>query len=256
MDVVFAKPPGKKPLVRARSAIDTSNSQGSSGLYAPGVRAASDFLSQVLSGPDDKVFIVSFASVPNGTSFMNRDELMKFKVNLSPGGGTALYDAINLACAQRMKADLTQPARRVLVILSDGDDNMSPVTRGGTIAAAQGAGTVIFTISTGKQPQGDKVLERFASETGGYTFSDLSAKDMPKVFANIKAKIEQMYSVTYLPPESGTPGQFRPIELKITSDKKWKVHAPKGYYVPASSDNPQCTFRLGTESGFASRSWR
>jgi hypothetical protein len=119
--------------------------------------------------------------------------------------------------------------------LSDGGDNMSHMTSSETIAAAQNAGTVIFAVSTGQQSQGDKVLERLTSETGGYKFAGLSATDMPKVFSNIKTLIEQMYSVTYLPDESGPPGQFRPIKLNITSNKKWKVRAPAGYYVPTSS---------------------
>jgi Ca-activated chloride channel family protein len=232
---VVALRSAKEMPLRLGLLIDTSNSQGSSALYAPGVRAASDFLIQVLSNPDDKAFIVSFSDKLHETNFMNRDEFLKFKLTLYPGGASALYDAINLACAERMKTDLTQPARRVLVILSDGDDNMSRITRSETIAVAQGTGTVIFTISTGQQPLGDKVLRRLTLETGGYSFSNLNPADMPKVFAEIKARIERMYSVTYLPAESGTQGQFRSIELKITSNKKWKVRAPTGYYAPAPS---------------------
>jgi len=57
---------------------------------------------------------------------------------------------------------------------------------------------------------------------------------MPTVFAKIKTKIEQMYSVTYVAPESSKAGQFRSVELKITSDKKAKVHAPSGYYAASA----------------------
>ena len=58
-----------------------------------------------------------------------------------------------------MRTDSLQVARRVLVLLSDGDDNMSRVSRSEAIAAAQNAGTVIFTVSTGAYRKGDKVLE-------------------------------------------------------------------------------------------------
>ena len=74
------------------------------------------------------------------------------------------------------------------------------------------------------------MLEVIASETGGIAYSGLNDTDMPKVFAKIKTKIEQMYSVTYIPPEASKAGQFRSVELKITSDKKARVHAPRGYY--------------------------
>ena len=111
---------------------------------------------------------------------------------------------------------------------------MSRVSRSEAIAAAQNAGTVIFTVSTGAYRKGDKVLEMMASETGGEAYSGLSDTDMPRVFAKIKTKIEQMYSVTYVPPESSKAGQFRSVELKITSDKKAKVHAPRGYYAASA----------------------
>ena len=210
--------------------IDTSNSQGSSRLYLPGLKAAFDFLNRLLSGPDDKGFIMTLDTVPHGTGFMSRDELLKAKLNLRPGGGSAIYDVLKLACSDRMRTDSLQVARRVLVLLSDGDDNFSHGTRSEAIAAAQNARTVIFTVSTGANRKGDKVLEMMASETGGETYSDLSDTDMPGVFAKIKTKIERMYSVTYIQPESSKPGQFRSVELKITSNKKAKVHAPRGYY--------------------------
>lgn len=224
----------KEMPLRMGLLIDTSNSQGSSRLYVPGVKAAFDFLNQLLSGADDKAFIMPFETVPHGTGFMNRDELMKAKVNLRPGGASAIYDAVNLACTERMRTDSLQVPRRVLVLLSDGDDNMSHATRSEAIAAAQNADTVIYTVSTGSYRKGDKVLELMASETGGDAYSGLWETEMPKVFAKIKTKIEQMYSVTYVPPEASKAGQFRSVELKITSDKKAKVHAPRGYYAASA----------------------
>jgi len=129
---------------------------------------------------------------------------------------------------------LATSSPRVLVLLSDGDDNMSHVTLSDAIAAAQNTGTVIFTVSTGTYRKGDKVLEMMASETGGDAYSGLSDTDMPKVLAKIRRQIEQMYSVTYVPPEASKVGQFRSVELKITSDKKAKVHAPRGYYAASA----------------------
>jgi Ca-activated chloride channel family protein len=236
---VVALQAAKEMPLRIGLLIDTSNSQAKSDLYQPGVRAALNFLDQVLSGPDDKAFIVNASSDVRATDFLNRDRLVKLKVDTTPGGGTALYDAIYFSCRERMKPDTAQPARRVLVLLSDGEDNLSHVRRVDTIAAAQDTGTLIFSVSTeGGQSQyfsrmqGDTVLKQFATETGGQAFFVWNAKDMPKVFAKIKGEIDGMYSVTYIPAEFGQPGQFRPLELKIRSDKKWKAHGPKGYHVP------------------------
>ena len=124
--------------------IDTSNSERVSGLYIPGAHATWGLLNEVLNGPEDRVFLETFDTVPNASGFMKKDEALNFKVNLNPGGGSALFDAIYLACNDRMEGDPIQPARRVLVILSDGGDNFSHVNHDKAIAAAQQARTVNF----------------------------------------------------------------------------------------------------------------
>jgi len=131
--------------------IDTSNSQRASRLYRPGVAAINDLLSRALNGPEDKVFIVNFSSTVQATGFMGKDELLKFNTNANPGGATAFFDAVYFACKDRMEADATQPARRVLVVLSDGGDNLSHVNHDEAITAALRAGAVIFVVSTGEQ---------------------------------------------------------------------------------------------------------
>ena len=124
--------------------IDTSNSVAHSSLYAPAVQGVTDFLNESLTGPQDKAFFVSFSALPYGTRFLTRAEVTSLKLNFSTGGGTALYDALQRACLERMKSDPAPPARRVLLVLSDGDDNLSHVDRNAAIAAAQGAGAVVF----------------------------------------------------------------------------------------------------------------
>jgi Ca-activated chloride channel homolog len=216
--------------------IDTSSSEARSGLHEPAAQAASEFLNQVLKRPEDKAFLVSFATTVNGTGLMNRDELLRFKIDLVPGGGTALFDAVYFACKDRMQADPTQPARRVLVILSDGGDNQSRVNHDQAIAAAQQAGTVIFAVSTSENQNGNldsRRLEQFADKTGGHAFLHLSRKDIPRVFSSIREQIENMYAVTFAPEDFGQSGKYRSIELKTTSDKTVKLRAPKGYYVTA-----------------------
>jgi VWFA-related protein len=220
--------------------IDTSSSQAGSDLYLPGLKAASAFVNQALIGPDDRAIIMTFSAATNASGFMDRDELRQFKVDATPGRGTALYDAVYFSCRQRMKGDPVQTARRVLIVISDGEDNLSHVTPREAIAAALEGGTVIFAVSTdtaraGIETRGDRALEKFASETGGRAFLELSPKDLPKVFAQIEADIEHMYSVTYVPAESGKPGSFQPIEVKPTSNKKLKARAPKGHFVPVTA---------------------
>jgi Ca-activated chloride channel family protein len=216
--------------------IDTSNSERVSALYIPGVHATRGLLNQVLNGPEDRVFLETFDTVPNASGFMKRDEALNFKMNLNPGGASALFDAIYLACNDRMEGDPIQPARRVLVILSDGGDNFSHVDHNKAIAAAQQVRTIVFFISTSENARDDldgRRLQLFADKTGGLAFLHLNPTDIPKVFSTIGEQIENMYAVTYVPSDLVQLGQYRSIELKAKSDKKLKLHAPKGYYVNA-----------------------
>jgi len=216
--------------------IDTSNSEKVSALYIPGAHAILDLLNQVLNGPEDRVFLETFDTVPNASGFMKKDEALNFKINLNPGGGSALFDAIYLACNDRMEGDPIQPARRVLVILSDGGDNFSHVNLDKAIAAAQQVRTVIFFVSTSEKARDDldgRRLELFAEKAGGLAFLRLNPTDIPKVFSTIREQIENMYAVTYVPSDLVHLGQYRSIALKAKSDKKLKLHAPEGYYVNA-----------------------
>ncbi len=210
--------------------IDSSSSVREGGLYRPGLDAMNDLLHQVLNATDDEVFIANFSATMKATEFMGREEFLKSKTNVSIGGGTALFDAVYFACKDRMAADSTQPARRVLVILTDGGDNQSHVTRDEAIIAAQKAGTVIFAVSTNPLGIGDGVLRQFGEKTGGQAFINLRPSDMSKIFRNIREQIENLYVVSYVPQDHGNQGKPHVLELKVTSDKKLKFRAPKEYY--------------------------
>lgn len=234
--VVALHTPKESPL-RLGLLIDNSGSQKYTYLYVPGAKAAFDFLRDIFGGLDDKVFVLGFANETRGTGFLNKDDFVKLQFKLEPGGHTALYEAVYFACTERMKHDPTQPSRRALVLLTDGDDTKSHVSLAKAIAAAQSSGTVVFIIGTGaryarsplESVDVDPVLEQLASETGGLSFSGLAPKDLPKVFATIKTRIDHLASVAYVPAEARATRHFHSLELKIASDKKWKVHAPKGY---------------------------
>lgn len=213
--------------------IDTSGSARDSDLYAPAIKATFDFLKQALSGSNDKAFLMQFEDEAEATKFVSKDEISNLKVNLVTRGGTALYDAVVSACMGRMKSDPVQPARRALLILSDGDDNVSRMTRNQAIAAAQQTGTMIFAINTRElinNEKGRKNLERIAGPTGGLVGQAIGRNALQDVFAVLGSMLDNMQSVTFVPSEPTRKGEFRPIELKIATNGKLKVRAPDGYY--------------------------
>jgi VWFA-related protein len=236
---VIAVTHDRSPL-RLGLLVDNSNSQRGSDLYKAGVQALDPFLKQVLQRDADKVFIETFATHPNRpTEWMGADELEKARVNLQPSGGTSLFDAIDLVCKERL-TDNPSPARRVLVVLTDGDDNMSRINVDAAITAAQRAKVAIIAISTHEvniyQPPGDRVLtahsvlKRLAQNTGGYVFLDLRPKDVQKVFSDIAHKLDSMFQVIYIPVETAKTGEAHQFQIKPVSGKELHVQAPKQYY--------------------------
>lgn len=216
--------------------IDASNSERASSLYRPGVKAASGLLDQILSGPGDRVVVVRVANEPQATAMMNRDELLKYKLDSTPSGRTALYDGISVASDQMTKVDTPPLTRRVLILLSDGEDDASRLSRDEALAAALKAGVVVFAVSTeddshlsGFSDKGNRTLKQFADKTGGQAFLHLGTHDIDKVFAEIREQIAQMYSVAFAPGDEVEKG-FHPLKLTWSGPGTVRLRAPAGYY--------------------------
>jgi len=113
--------------------------------------SAIEFLNQTIRPRFDQAFVVGFDVTPEITQdFTDNTELLAHGVHeLRPGGGTALYDALYFACRDKlMKAPKSTTVRRAIILLSDGDDNQSHVTREEAIEMAQRAEAIVYTIST------------------------------------------------------------------------------------------------------------
>ena len=116
-------------------------------------------------------------------------------------GLTALYDSLYESAAAFRAYDQEQAAaRRVLVLLSDGNDNYSLHSLDAAIAAAQKSNVIIYAISA-HHPRwfvaGDAVLERTCSETGGRFFVVRKFEESERAFAEIQQEIRSQYTVTY-----------------------------------------------------------
>ena len=199
--------------------------------------AAVEFIRGVLREERDRAFLVSFDTRAElVVDFTNDPEELAAGVrNLRAGGGTALYDAIYYACRDKLPEDWPpEQFRRALVILGDGEDNQSLVTREMALEMAHKAEAVVYTISTnrsGKQIGGDKVLRRFSEETGGVSFHPFQATDLEQSFANIANELRHQYFILYSPENFVADGSFHKVEIK-TSVKDTMVRARRGYYAP------------------------
>jgi hypothetical protein len=146
------------------------------------------------------------------------------------GGGTALYDALAMACKERMgPREWQESTRRILVLISDGEDNTSHITRDEAALEALRAGAVIFTIDTdlsGMSYKGLKVMQNLAEVTGGGSFSQVRWNDGPKVFVRIKDMIDGMYYLRYVPPDASKRAVH---EVQVAPKEKFKLSYARKY---------------------------
>jgi len=200
--------------------------------------AAIEFLNQIVRPTYDKAFVIGFDTTPEVTQdFTSDTQALSHGVRmLRAGGGTAMYDAIYYACRDKlMNADKGLLAtRRAIILLSDGEDNQSRVSREEAVEMAQRAEVIIYAISTntsGVKLRGDKVLEYFAEQTGGKAFFPFKIEDVANAFTEISDELRSQYAISYKPADFIPDGKYRKIEI-VAENKKYHVRARKGYYAP------------------------
>ncbi|MGB7593820.1 MAG: VWA domain-containing protein [Terriglobia bacterium] len=201
--------------------------------------AAIDFLNATLRPGKDLAFVVAF-DVQTQVVQDYTDDLEKLSEairSLLAGGVTTLYDAIYFSCRKKM---LIFPPpepylRRVLIIISDGEDNQSEHTREEALAMAQHAEVTIYAISTnatGLPVHGDKVLRRLAEQTGGRAFFPFKDSETIANFQEIARELRSQYSLAYISTNRAHDGTFRTIAIEPLQ-KGLQVRTKPGYFAPS-----------------------
>jgi VWFA-related protein len=201
-------------------------------------QAANEFLLQILKSSKDRAFVMGFDVTPTVTqNWTNNVDALETGISrLRPGGGTAMFDAVYTACRDKL-LDSTrgqEPARRAMVLISDGDDNQSRVHLDEAIKMCQRAETIVYAISTNWTPsrgRGDQVLTQLAGDTGGQVFFPPSVEEMTNSFHNIEEELRSQYALTYTPADFKYNGAFRTIYL-FCNDRRYIARAKKGYFAP------------------------
>jgi Ca-activated chloride channel homolog len=199
--------------------------------------AASEFLYEIIRPKADKAFVLAFDEQWDVTQDFtgNIDKLRTGVRVIKAGGGTAMWDSIYFACRDKlMKEPSSGAVRRAIILISDGEDNLSRVYREEAIDMAQRAEVIVYTISTSlveRHTKGDDDLRKLADATGGRAFFPEKLDDVVTAFSDIQEELRSQYSISYRPDQFVAHGQFRPIQI-LTDSKKYKVRAKKGYYVP------------------------
>jgi Ca-activated chloride channel homolog len=228
--------------------------------------AANNFLFSVLRRGKDEAFLMTFDDEPQVIQAFTpdtgrlRDQILRTRA----GGGTAVYDAIYQACEQELShpprppGDQPDVVRRVMILISDGEDNLSSHTRTEAIEMAQRSSVVIYTISTSTQwvtlddpskersgnrkyhlTEGDKILQALAEETGGRAFYPYHVDDLDQSFQDIGDELRNQYSIAYNPSTHSLDGRYHKIRIEVPEHKGYQVRARKGYFARTSVDAPK-----------------
>ena len=229
--------------------IDTSNSVKDRFEFEQA--AAAKFLNTVVTNKNDLAFLLgvnnSVLVVEDFTA--DHGEMDRAVGELAPGGGTALWDAVAFAAEKLAKRPETQPVARIVVVISDGEDNSSKMTLKQAIAKAQQGEVAVYTVSTRDRPReeagevvGDRALKTLSELTGGSAFRPVSVRGLNGSLGELQEVIRGRYLVSYKPSGFQLNGRYRAIEIKAEKDgRKLTVYSRKGYYAaPArtESSNP------------------
>ncbi len=211
--------------------------------------AAVKFLQTVVTGKDDLAFVIGINnSVLLVQDFTGDHTLTARAVSqLAPGGGTALWDAVAFAAKKLASRSESQPVARVLVVLSDGEDNSSSTTLKQAIANSLQGESSVYTISTrdftDQAPDnstGDHALKTLSELTGGATFVPGSVGGLSASFSDLQHVIRSRYLLSYKPAAFQRDGRYRSIEIKAQKDgRQLKVYSRKGYYAAAQPESTE-----------------
>jgi VWFA-related protein len=223
--------------------IDTSDSIANR--FAFEQHSAINFLEKTITDTNDLAFVVGVNnSVLMIQDFTGDQKLMSRAVDqLAPSGGTALWDAVAFAVDKLANRAEEQPVAKILVVISDGEDNSSHMTLKQAMERAQHGEVAIYTVSTREYEQenasallGDHALKTLAELTGGAALTPGSVRRLNSSLNELQQVIRGRYLVSYKPALFQRDGRYRAIDLTAQKDgHKLRVYVRKGYYASVNS---------------------
>jgi VWFA-related protein len=214
--------------------IDTSGSMKDKIEYEK--TTAAEFFTEILRPNRDLALIIQFDSEVNLVQdfTQNQNDLLNALNNLRAGNSTALYDAVYLAADEKLKGET---GRKVMVVITDGEDTSSKLRKEDAIEAAQKGDVLIYGIGVRSEQFGSNfgVLKKFAEETGGTFFSPRAKlAEIQAAFRSIGEELQNQYSLAYSSSNKMKDGTFRAIDIRCKAGSV-RIRARKGYYAPKTN---------------------
>lgn len=243
-EVTFFSSDKSNPPVYVGVLMDTSPSTAGKMKFSK--EAAKNFIYTVIQLRKDKAAFMTFDhEITLRQDFTDKMDLLDKAVDKvsKTGSQTALYDAVWQFTDEKLRS---VPGRKVIVVITDGDDTFSRAELKDAIDIAQRTETTIFGISTkagflGTVPgvdagtikdKGDKFLTQLCEDTGGEVFFTGDMLALEKAFKKISDELRSQYLITYRPANQNYDGRTRKIEVRLTDKEKaakYKIRTKTSY---------------------------
>lgn len=252
--------------------FDVSSSVSQKGFFQFQQKAAASFLRQVMK-PIDRAAIFTIQTTPAMVSpLASADVASSHVLSIPPATvpvATAFYDTV-LAAAKYLTANSGEGHRRVILVISDGDDNISnaikdlsqaearadlegkttPAQARVSLAArraravqdvqreVQQADAIFYSVNPGGASvrlnqismRAQNDMQSIATSTGGSAFIPSSEPDLEKVFSEVAAELRGQYLLQYYSNNQGDSATFRRIAVTVPTQSQLRIRARQGYY--------------------------
>ena len=205
------------------------------------------------SNPHDEVFVVNFnddAYLDTKDFTADIKEMEEALSKIDSRGGTAMRDAIRMSI-DHMK-EKAHRDKRVLVVVTDGNDNASMITLENLVKAAQQSEVLIYAIGLLTEEEhrearrAERSLKILAQATGGETYFPKDVADVDRIAHQVARDIRNQYTIAYSPSNQSLDGSFRQIKVVTNAPNRPTVRTRSGYYATPETANVSRNSR-GTE---------
>ena len=199
------------------------------------------------SNRDDEVFVVNFNDeafndLPHGKDFTSDiKEMEEALTRIDSRGGTAMRDAIRMSIDhEREKAHRD---KKVLVVVTDGNDNSSLISLENLVKTSQQSGVIIYSIGLLSEEErreakrAERALNALAEATGGEAFFPKDVAEVDRIAHQVARDIRNQYTIVYSPSNQAMDGTFRQIKVVVKAQGNPVVRTRSGYYATPDANN-------------------
>jgi VWFA-related protein len=195
------------------------------------------------SNPQDEVFVVNF----NDEAFLdtkdftsNIKDMEEALSKIDSRGGTAMRDAIRMSIDEAKEKGKRD--KKVLVVVTDGNDNSSLISLENLVRASQQSGIIVYSIGLLSEEEhreatrAKRALKAISDATGGQCYFPKDLAEVTKIAHQVAHDIRNQYIITYTPSKQELDGSFRKIRVAANGPNRPVVRTRSGYYATPDSD--------------------